>query len=395
MVPPLSAKSPVKPPVKPPVKQPLSAKRIPSALTKSLLPPLGVGLLASAGIHGSLFAVLPLLPSLSVASEPEMKRDVQLEELSAADLSRLPDFAIADSLPPPQFSGVELDDFDNSEDLFNLLPEGDSADSIVSSPFSTPLLSRTTTSTRSLPYTTDWFSFPQTYTPPPPESATTDIVPPPETTDPPPEQRLPGELPENQSTEVSTDAQDLTGEDNPTAPPTEDQPRGGPVPTDDPVTQFRNAQRVQHRFNSSIAIGEEQALKELDGLDGSVRGVERMELDYGSRSRYCLTPRPEEATVLEEDLLVSVAVEVNLDGEILGIKPLQTSGYNILNQEASQEVRTWVETEAQSWAAKESQEIESEGIPISPDSPLIQTFRMEFQYNGEVCQGIPGDVPTG
>jgi hypothetical protein len=68
---------------------------------KNLRQPAWIASLASIGIHGLLWAVLPILPLSSKPAELEEKRrTVQLVELTPEDLSKVPQFAQPQSLYP-------------------------------------------------------------------------------------------------------------------------------------------------------------------------------------------------------------------------------------------------------------------------------------------------------
>ncbi|HEY9748169.1 MAG TPA: energy transducer TonB [Allocoleopsis sp.] len=95
--------------------------------------PTGIATLASVGVHGLLWVVLPVLPLSSKTTESEAQRPVQLVELTPAEQSRLPSFAAPQiSLPP----------LPKTTNLFPSLPSLQSSNSLPSassSPYNIPL----------------------------------------------------------------------------------------------------------------------------------------------------------------------------------------------------------------------------------------------------------------
>nr|WP_290223026.1 TonB family protein [Trichocoleus desertorum] len=103
------------------------------SLSQALRQPTGIASIASVGLHGLLWIVLPILPLASKTTESEAQRSVQVVELTPAEQSRLPSFATPQlSLPPlPQ-----------TTNLFPSLPSLQSSNSLPSSnssPYSLPL----------------------------------------------------------------------------------------------------------------------------------------------------------------------------------------------------------------------------------------------------------------
>lgn len=105
-------------------------KSLPPTLRTLLRQPTYAAGLASVGIHGLLWFVLPLLPlNSSTPTEPEIQRTVSLVELSPAEQSRLPDFST------PQVTLPTIPD--PSPDLYSLSPLPNSFSPIPTQP-STP-----------------------------------------------------------------------------------------------------------------------------------------------------------------------------------------------------------------------------------------------------------------
>lgn len=74
---------------------------LPSPLLNRFREPMVLAALASIGLHGLLWVVLPLLPEPPQAQEADVQRPVELIELTPAEQSRLPDFSLPDlDLPP-------------------------------------------------------------------------------------------------------------------------------------------------------------------------------------------------------------------------------------------------------------------------------------------------------
>lgn len=71
------------------------------SLPELLSQPSGIATVASLGLHGVLWVLLPVLPLASKTTEAEIQQPVQLVELTPAEINRLPNFATPQiSLPP-------------------------------------------------------------------------------------------------------------------------------------------------------------------------------------------------------------------------------------------------------------------------------------------------------
>src|SRR6476646_11174225 len=93
------------------------------SLPQALRQPTGIATIASLGVHGLLWIVLPILPLASKTTESEAQRSVQLVELTPAEQSRLPSFAT------PQLS---LPHLPKTTNLFPSLPSLQSSNSLPS-----------------------------------------------------------------------------------------------------------------------------------------------------------------------------------------------------------------------------------------------------------------------
>lgn len=103
---------------------PVFIKSLPETLRQKLKQPVWISAIASVGIHGILWIVLPLMPSASQEiEEPEIPEPVGLIELSPFEQARLPDFSTPSlelpplatdpfAAPPPDL--YSLDPFPNS-----------------------------------------------------------------------------------------------------------------------------------------------------------------------------------------------------------------------------------------------------------------------------------------
>ena len=98
------------------------------SLPEMLRQPTGIATVASLGVHGVLWVLLPILPLASKTTEAEVQKPVQLVELTPAEINRLPNFATPQiSLPP----------LPKSNNLYPPLPPLQSSNSLPSlgSPF--------------------------------------------------------------------------------------------------------------------------------------------------------------------------------------------------------------------------------------------------------------------
>lgn len=81
-----------------------SAKQLPPAVRQVLQQPTAVSAIASFGVHLLLFAVLPILPYAAFTEdEPEIRRSVEVVELTPEEQSRLPEFSNEQLDLPPLF----------------------------------------------------------------------------------------------------------------------------------------------------------------------------------------------------------------------------------------------------------------------------------------------------
>jgi hypothetical protein len=98
------------------------------SLPEFLRQPTGIATVASIGLHGVLWVMLPILPLASKTTEAEVQKPVQLVQLTPAEINRLPNFATPQiSLPP----------LPKSNNLYPPLPPLQSSNSLPSlgSPF--------------------------------------------------------------------------------------------------------------------------------------------------------------------------------------------------------------------------------------------------------------------
>jgi hypothetical protein len=82
----------------------VSAKRLPAAARQLLQQPTAISAIASLGMHALLFVLLPILPYAALTeAEPEIRRSVEVVELTPEEQNRLPEFSSAQVDLPPLF----------------------------------------------------------------------------------------------------------------------------------------------------------------------------------------------------------------------------------------------------------------------------------------------------
>jgi hypothetical protein len=97
-------------------------KSLPKKLGPWLRQPMSIAGIASVGVHGLMWVVLPILPlQSSEAEEPEIQREVSLVELTPTEQGRLPDFS-ASQVPIPQLPQTPQTTPPQGSDFFSLTP---------------------------------------------------------------------------------------------------------------------------------------------------------------------------------------------------------------------------------------------------------------------------------
>lgn len=393
------------------------------SLPQALRQPTGIATIASVGVHGLLWIVLPILPLASKTTESDPE-PVQLVELTPAEQSRLPSFATPQlSLPP----------LPKTTNLFPSLPSLQSSNSLPSSsssPYSLPLF----------PPPPTGFSFSAPMPLPAPLGLPITQIPIPDTLPPRPPQspqrpQLSGEFQERpgldllqQNSEAlqsqtlpklegaSPDAIALSSPDSKTPDPTTEEPTTPPsapstnsaepsnpptptqpsptdteqaaVPTTPPPTpgvlpnkipaaaiaQLREAQQRQQELYAPDATGTTR-----ETITGNLETWSRQVAEKTGKEwkPLELTPSyPPQACPRKLEGNTSLGVVVDGEGKITdGPVLIQGTGYRLLNRKAEDAVRAY--------------EFEKTG------SPQAYLVTLPFTYNGDNCAATPSEAaPT-
>ncbi|HEY9861407.1 MAG TPA: TonB family protein [Candidatus Obscuribacterales bacterium] len=388
------------------------------SLPQALRQPSGIASIASIGLHGLLWIVLPILPLASKTTESEAQRSVQIVELTPAEQSRLPSFATPQlSLPPlPQ-----------TTNLFPSLPSLQSSNSLPSSsssPYSLPLF----------PPPSTGFSFsPPMPLPAPLELPTTQISIP----DPPPSRppqstqrpQLSGEFQERPGLDAiqqnsqalqsqnlpqlegaSPDAIALATSDpntpapstaEPTTPPSEpptnsSEPDNSPVPTQpspteteqavapttppptpgarsdkipaEAIARLREAQERQQEFYARDSEGTTR-----EGATGNLEAWSRQTSEKTGKDWKPLEVKPSyppQVCPRKLEGQASLGVVVDADGKITdGPVLIQGTGFRFLNQKAEEALRAY--------------DFEQTG------ASQAYLVTLPFTYDSETCGAVP------
>lgn len=347
--------------------------------------PAAVSALASLGLHGLLFVVLPLLPYAAAlqATEPEIQQPVELVELSPEEQRRLPDFS---TLPP-----IELPKITNPPQVGTTAPDLFSFSNLpkpsASTPFSLP--NDSLLAPPPLPI----------FIPPAPPTAfpsfSIQIPPPAPATQPSPAPAAPSASPPA-SPDPNPRAVAKPEEAIPNvateATPGSPQPEAVAAAPESPEAADL-APRSQDQIRQDL-IAEQQKLRELYTYNGAgttegnaqvafadwfYEGLDKKAEDFKQLQEAETTvayPRlacPLKPDADEEIRRASVGVVVDANNQIVGEPQiLQSSGYSLFNQEA---LRT----------------IQSYPFENSTGEQQVYLVGVNFEYSEEACP--PGLTP--
>jgi outer membrane biosynthesis protein TonB len=330
--------------------------------------PSAVSAIASLGAHGLLFLALPFLPDTAIkATEPEIRRSVEVMELTPEEQKRLPDFS---TLPPIELPPLAQPPKPGESEPFSFsdLPKPPSnlpqpSDSLLAPP-PLPIFIPPIPPPTQLPYRIE---IPTT----PPVAASPQPSPSPEATE--------------------------TPQPNPTAapeeiPPVEDgleTPQANAETPEQPSPTPRSEEQIQQDL-----VARQQELRELYTYNPSGTSVEDGNIafgtwfrevfgkDYGEGDAKPLQAEttaeyPKLACPLKQSPRAVVGVVVDAANNIVGEpKVLQSSGYRLFNQEALKVV-------------------ESYEFGNSSGKEQAYLLGVKFEYSEEVCPPGFTPAPTG
>lgn len=333
--------------------------------------PSAVSAIASLGAHGLLFLALPFLPdTASKATEPEIRRSVEVVELTPEEQKRLPDFStLAPIELPPLAQPPKLEDSDPFS--FSDLPKPSSnlpqpAESFLAPPPPLPIFIPPITPPTQLPYRIEIPTAP-------PVAASPQPSPSPEAT----------ETPQPSPTTSPEEIPPVAVEDGPETPQTNAQAPEQPSPPP------RTEEQIQQDL-----VARQQELRELYTYNPSGTSVEDGNIAFGTWFREAFgkdygegdtkpiqaettAEYPKLACPLKQSPRAVVGVVVDAENNIVGEpKVLQSSGYRLFNQEALKVV--------------ESYEFEN-----STGKEQAYLLGVKFEYSEEVCPPGFTPAPTG
>lgn len=310
-------------------------KSLPKKLGPWLRQPTSIAGVASIGVHGLMWVVLPILPlQSSETEEPEIQHQVSLIELTPAEQERLPDFS-ASQIPIPQVPQAPQTSPPQGSDFFSLTPLPNPYSSIPTQP--------------SIPnYRFPPIILPQQQYPFPPPTRTTPRRPvitnipsersPAETTSP-----TPTPTPSATTTppaEPGATALTPNAEGQPNTPnPSSSVSGTAEVPPSDQIARLQEEQRrlrELYTFNgegTGRGYGDRQSIQWFTGeIDGSPDDLDQVPLHVIE-----VAP-PREACLVRLERLPDEAwfgVMLNTDGEFVAQpSKLRSSGYGAFDQQA-------------------------------------------------------------
>lgn len=334
--------------------------------------PSAVSAIASLGLHGLLFLVLPFLPyAASKAREPEIQRPVNVVELTPEEQKRLPDFST--TVPPIELPPISQAPRSNSSDLFSLPsppkpPSNDfSSDSLLAPPL--PIF------IPPLPPPTQIPSFSIQIPPTPTQSAPVQPSPSPQATQP-----APSPTPTGTPSEPSPSVAVEPGPESPQAE----------VPTESPSPSPRTQEQIRQDL-----VARQQELRELYTYNPAGTTIEDSNIAFGNWFREVFgedygegdskpalkettAEYPRQACPLKQTRRAVVGVVVDADNQIVREpQVLQSSGYQLFNQEALKVV--------ESYAFENS---------TGEEQPYL--IGVKFEYSEDICPaGLTPIKPAG
>lgn len=330
--------------------------------------PSAISAIASLGLHGLLFILLPLLPYASIkATEPEIKESVAVLELTPEEQKRLPDFPATPSIELPPIAEPPKT---NSSDLFSLsdIPKA-SAPSTSDSLLTPPL--------------------PIFIPPAPPVQIPSFSIPIPTTPIRPAPQAAPSPAP--QSSQSPTPSPSASAE--PTPVPSVAVEPGPESPQAEANAEPSPAPRTQEQIRQDL-VARQQELRELYTYNPAGTSVGAAQTtfadwfyeklgktgeDFDNRKQVEVAAEyPKLACPLKQTRTAVVGAMVDADNKIVGEpKIVQSSGYQLFNQEALNAIQSY--------------EFDNS---IGAEQLFLVTFK--FNYNEEICpRGLTPATPAG
>lgn len=342
--------------------------------------PSAISALASLGLHGLIFLALPLMSYTGVGpDEPEIRRPVEVVELTPDEQKRLPDFS---TLPP-----IELPSVTNppnlGSDLFSQadLPKPPSSSITPTLPSNDSLLAPLPIFIPPPAPITEIPTFTIPLTPPLPRPTTPRTSPVPQTTQSPSPNPTasPGASPSPAPTVAVEPAPNASSQpDESPAPPS---PRTEEQLQQDLIARQQELRALYTYNPSGTRQGDAQAsfatwfyedLKKT-GEDFDRRKEEKVTLDY-----------PKMACPLKQSRFAVVGVIVDGENKIVGDpKIIQSSGYGLFNQTALNAVQemAFENTTGDEKTAKVEQ---------------LHLVTVNFEYSEDVCPpGLDSAAPAG
>jgi hypothetical protein len=348
---------------------PALIQSLPSPMRSALKDPFSVAAIASIGLHGLLWVLLPILPnSLAAPREPEIQREVGVIQLTPEELKRIPasELPRQPSVSLPQ-SAIPLTLPPRS---LNQLPNQYSFSPLPTQP-AIPYLPPLPPSFYIPSYTPPTFSLPplpplRSTTPPVRSGRSTPSPSPSTQATPTPQPRI--EYP-NLTGRASTTQLDLQVSPRPSV---------SASPTAPPQTLAEANRQLQERYRQLLTYNAQGTRQE----DGNTAFGAWFYQELGRRSLSDLVSEtinaiyPREACVLQRSAQVVYGVVVNSDDKISGDpRKLLSSGFPIFDQRALEV-------------------LQAHTFNNSTDADQVYQVNIRFEYSGQVCPATTAPAPT-
>lgn len=342
--------------------------------------PSAISALASLGLHGLLFLALPLFTFTQVRpEEPEIRRPVEVVELTPDEQKRLPDFS---TLPP-----IELPSVTNppnlGSDLFSQadLPKPSGSSITPTLPSNDSLLAPLPIFIPPPAPITNIPTFTIPLTPPPPRLTT------PRPSVAPPTNQSPSPSPTASPEASPSPSPTVAVEPSPDASPQPTESTASPLPrTQEQIQQDLVARQQELRaLYTYNPAGTRQGDAQTSFATWFYEDLQKTGEDFDRRKEEKVTvDYPKMACPLQQSRFAVVGVMIDGENKIVGEpKILQSSGYGLFNQEALNAVQemAFENTTGDNKTAKVEQ---------------LHLVTVNFEYSETICPpGLAPAAPAG
>jgi outer membrane biosynthesis protein TonB len=332
------------------------ARSIGPTLRQAVRQPVWLATALSVGVHGLLWAVLPILPSASLTEEPDDQRTVGVVELSPEEQARVPDFSTPSlELPPLSESDLySLSPVPNQSPPTQLFPPFPPFPTNPYPSFEPPPDPSTTTRQTDRPTDQQTNPSPSPSPPPSPSPQDSGTV-----------------LPTNPGIAQNPDLDRLRG--NVGIRPT---PQSSPSPQDNRTAEQRLQSAIAQRRAANRLGRDSTGTTEREAVASLEEWVTAQSIATWDDDVVIAASYPQEACPLELETNAIYGVVISRENEIVDEpKLIRSSGYQLFNQKALEAIA--------------AHDFENES---NANQGYLVTVR--FDYTDESCQApAPAEPP--